>query len=116
MSAATIETNESTIVKVWDEAEEIHKPDPNRDDMFCDVEPSEELMFSGEPFDWVDEEGNEYCTHGGVRTVTLRNGIKLTVIEETDLVIDDDLMCVGQLYMDYLGVYNIHTGPGPCDG
>ena len=100
----------------WEEDEELHKPDAERDDMFYDVEPSEELLHSGEAFNWEDDEGNGFSTFGGVRDVKLRNGDVFTVIDETDLVLDEYRMPVGQLYMDHLGVYNIHTGEGPCDG
>lgn len=102
--------------RAWEEDDELHKPDAERDDMFCDVEPSEELLHKGEAFTWEDDEGNRYSTLGGVRDVKLRNGDVFTVIDETDLVLDEYRMTVGQLYMDHLGVYNIHTGEGPCDG
>ena len=100
----------------WEDDDELHKPDAERDDMFCDVEPSEELLHKGETFTWEDDEGYRWSTLGGVRDVKLRNGDVFTVIDETDLVLDEYRMPVGQLYMDHLGVYNIHQGEGPCDG
>lgn len=104
----------------WEEDDEeegeLHKPDSERDDMFCDVDPSEELMFKGQRFIWPGVAGCHNITKGGVRKVTLRNGREFTVLEDSSLVLDEDMVCVGELYMDHLGVYNIHTGEGPCDG